>query len=160
MAVKYNLVQKQNPLMEEKPKKWYATTMTTKSLDRKEITRMATSNTSISPHEMEAALEILADFIPDQLHLGNSVSIPGLGTFMVSFRSDGAENVTDFNPNSMIKNPRIKFIPSNNFRAKVLNGLKFVNGGVLEDGISYSSVTDYRKAKGLITDDSDSPDEI
>lgn len=52
----------------------------------------------------------------------------------------------------MIKRPRIVFTPSKEFREEVLKGLQFQNGGVLEDGISYATLADYKKAKGIATD--------
>lgn len=149
MAVGFNLVKRSNPLKKDEPKKWYATTKTTKSMDKKLITRLATANTSTSPFEMEASLELLADYIPNQLRQGNTVSIPGLGTFWIIFQSEGAEDISEFNASNMIKNVRIQFRPSVELRNKVMNGLKFTNEGVMEDGICYSSVNDYKKAKGL-----------
>ena len=49
----------------------------------------------------------------------------------------------------MIKNARIVFTPDRELRENILNGLKFEDGGVLEDDISYASLSDYRLAKGI-----------
>ena len=49
----------------------------------------------------------------------------------------------------MIKNPRLIFTPSKEFRESVLNGIQFQNAGVLEDDISYASLADYKRAKGI-----------
>ena len=49
----------------------------------------------------------------------------------------------------MIKNPRIIFTPSKEFRESVLQGIQFQNAGVLDEGISYASLADYKKAKGI-----------
>lgn len=48
----------------------------------------------------------------------------------------------------MIKEPRVIFTPSKEFRDAVINNLVFGNGGVLEDDINYASLADYRRAKG------------
>ena len=57
------------------------------------------------------------------------------------------EDINDFRANSMIKNARIVFTPAKELRERVLSGLTFEDGGVLENDISYASLTDYRLAK-------------
>lgn len=156
---KYKLVKRTNPLKKDDPAKWYANPKSETPLSGKEMTKAATANTTVAPIEMEAALELLAKYVPRQLHQGHTVKIPGLGTFRLLFKSDGVANIEDFRP-SMIKDARIGFIPDKEFRESVLNGLTFEDGGVLEDDINYASVADYRKSKGGGGDDSESPDEI
>lgn len=107
----------------------------------------ATANTTTAPIEMEASLELLAKFVPQQLQQGHTVKIPGLGTFRLTFKSDGVEDINSFRANSMIKNVRIVFTPSKELRESVLSGLTFEDGGVLEDDISYASIADYRWPK-------------
>ena len=81
---------------------------------------------------------------------GHTVRVGDLGTIRVSFKSDGVENITDFNAGAMIKNPRIIFTPSKEFRESVLQGIQFQNAGVLDEGISYASLADYKKPKALL----------
>ncbi len=144
---KYKLILKKNPLKKEEPAKWYATPKSETPLSGKAMTKAATANTTMAPIEMEAALELLAKYVPQQLQQGHTVKIPGLGTFRLSFKSDGVDTVDDFRPGSMIKNARIIFVPDKDFRENVLNGLTFEDGGVLENDINYASIADYRKAK-------------
>ena len=126
------------------------------------MTHAATANTTTAPIEMEAALELLAKFVPQQLQQGHTVKIPGLGTFRLTFKSDGVEDINSFRANCMIKNARIVFTPSKELRESVLSGLSFEDGGVLENDISYASLADYRMAKGAPAGggDSESPGEI
>src|SRR3712207_9342123 len=74
-----------------------------------------------------------------------------MGTFRLAFKSEGVENIDQFNAGQMIKSPRIVFTPAKELREKTLLGLRFENGGVLEAGVNYATLTDYRKAKGLPT---------
>ena len=157
---KYKLIQKKNPQKKDEPAKWYATPSSETPLSGKAMTRAATANTTVAPFEMEASLELLAKYIPQQLHQGHTVKIPGLGTFRLLFKSDGVDNVDDFRPGMMIKEARIGFIPDKEFRESVLSGLAFEDGGVLENDINYASIADYRKAKNGGGGDSESPDEI
>lgn len=145
----YKLIQRANPLKKDAPKKWYASPLTNKPLELKVMTRAATENTTTAPIEMEASVELLVNHTQKQLLQGHTVNIPGFGSFRITFKSDGVENINDFNAGQMIKNPRILFTPAKELREAIRNQMKFDNGGVLEDGISYASMADYRKAKGI-----------
>ena len=151
MSVNYKLVQRKNPLKKDEPAKWYATPNSAKPLAQNALTRAATENTTTAPIEMEAAMELLAAFIPQQLKQGHTVNVPGMGTFRLTFKSEGVEDINLFNAGQMIKSPRIVFTPAKELREKTLLGLRFENGGVLENKINYASMADYRKAKGLPT---------
>ena len=155
---KYKLIKKVNPQKRQEPGKWYATPKSETPLSGKAMTCAATANTTTAPIEME----LLAKFVPQQLQQGHTVKIPGLGTFRLTFKSDGVEDINSFRANSMIKNVRIVFTPSKELRESVLSGLTFEDGGVLEDDISYASIADYRLAKGVPEGggDSESPGEI
>nr|WP_234831713.1 hypothetical protein [Bacteroides heparinolyticus] len=145
----YKLVQRKNPLKKDEPAKWYATPNSAKPLSPKALTRAATANTTTAPIELESAMELLAAFIPQQLQQGHTVNVPGLGSFRLTFKSDGVEDIDKFNAGQMIKSPRIVFTPAKELKEKTLQGLSFENGGVLENKINYASLADYRKAKGL-----------
>ena len=151
MRENYKLLQRKNPLKKDEPAKWYATPNSAKPLAQKALTRAATANTTTAPIELESAMELLAAFIPQQLKQGHTVNVPGMGTFRLTFKSDGVEDINKFNAGQMIKSPRIVFTPAKELKEGVLQGLSFENGGVLEAGINYASLADYRKAKGLPT---------
>ncbi|AVM51614.1 hypothetical protein C3V43_05590 [Bacteroides heparinolyticus] len=151
MSTSYKLVQRKNPLKKNEPAKWYATPNSAKPLAQKVMTRVATENTTTAPIELESAMELLAAFIPQQLQQGHTVNVPGMGTFRLTFKSEGVEDINLFNSAKMIKSPRIVFTPAKELKGKTLQGLSFENGGVLESGINYASLADYRKAKGLPT---------
>lgn len=150
---KYKLIKRTNPLKKDQPAKWHATPNSETALSGKAMTRTATANTTVAPMEMETSLDLLAKYVPLQLQQGHTVKIPGLGSFRLTFKSDGVENINDFRANSMIKNARIVFTPSKELRESVLSGLTFEDGGVLENDISYASLTDYRLAKNPPTND-------
>ena len=146
---KYKLVQRSNPLVKGSPKKWYASPLSEAAQTVKAMTRAATENTTVAPKEMEAALELLGNYARQQLLQGHTVRLGDLGTLRITFQSEGVESITDYQASSMIKNPRILFTPSKEFRESVINSLQFENGGVLEDDVNYASLADYKKAKGI-----------
>ena len=80
---------------------------------------------------------------------GNSVRAGRYGNFRVAFRSEGVEDINEFNANSMIKDARIVFQPSKLFRSEVINKLQFTVNCVTEDEVKYASLSDYRRAKGI-----------
>ena len=150
---KYKLIKKTNPREKDAPKKWYATPISEESLSTKAMTRAATANTTTSPQEMAAAIELLGQYAIEQLLQGHTVRVGDLGTFRITFKSEGVDDINDFNAAKMIKNPRILFTPSKEFREAVVGGIQFQNGGVLDEGISYASIVDYRKAKGITAEE-------
>lgn len=147
---KYKLVRRVNPKDKSAPKKWYATPMSELPQKVKVMTRAATANTTIAPKEMEVVLELLGNYAREQLLQGHSMRIGDLGILRITFQSEGVEDLTKYNASRMIKNPRILFVPSKEFRESVINNLQFENAGVLDDKINYASIVDYKKAKGIM----------
>ena len=125
---KYKLVQRSNPLVKGSPKKWYA-----------------------SPLSEAAHLELLGNYARQQLLQGHTVRVGDLGTLRITFKSDGVEDITKYNASTMIKEPRILFMPSREFREAVIGAIQFENGGVLDGDVNYASLDAYRKAKNITT---------
>lgn len=146
MGVKYSIIKKKNPQKREEVK-WYATPSSASPLSGKAMTRAATANTTTAAIEMEAALELLAAYIPQQLLQGHTVKVPGLGTFRLTFGSKGVENIKDFG-SDLIKDARVAFTTDKALRESVINNLAFEAGSVYVDGIHYGSVQEYLKATG------------
>ncbi|MEG0454113.1 MAG: hypothetical protein RR559_01955 [Bacteroides sp.] len=146
---KFKLAQRGNPSKKDAPKKWYGIPISSKPMELKAMTRAATENTTTAPIEMEGSMELFSKFAMQQLMQGHTVNVPGFGSFRISFKSEGVEDITKFNASTMIKNPRIIFTPSKELRDAVKNEIKFENGGVIDGKISYASMADYRLAKGI-----------
>lgn len=145
----YKFIKKVNPQKRDEAKKWYATPDGLKPLNLKTMTRVATENTSTSAMELEGSISLFVNHTVQQLLQGHTVNVPGFGNFRVTFKSQGVEDLSDFNVQTMIKNPRILFTPAKEFRDAVIGSLTFENSGVLDNGINYASISDYRKAVGL-----------
>ena len=145
---KFKLIKKINPQDKSAPKKWYAVPISESPQSFKETARRATQNTTTGAMELETAVDLLGSYAVEQLQAGHTIRIGNLGTLRITFKSEGVENINDFNASSMIKDPRVIFTPSKEFRDAVINNLVFGNGGVLEDDINYASLADYRRAKG------------
>ncbi len=149
MGFKCKMVEKStDPRDKSAPKKWYGTTQSETPLSGKAMTRAATKNTTLAPIELEAALDLLADFIPQQLLQGHTVTLPGLGYFRITFKSKGADTVQDFNAKEMIYDIRPVFMPSKELRDRIRQNIEFEDGGVSKDGISYATRADFYQATG------------
>ena len=141
---KFKLIKKINPQDKSAPKKWYAVPISESPQSFRETARRATQNTTTSAMELETAIDLLGSYAIEQLLAGHTIRIGNLGTLRITFKSEGVENIDDFSTSSMIKEVRVIFTPSKEFREAVTNNS---NAGVLEDDINYASLADYRRAK-------------
>ena len=149
MGLKCKVYEKSSdPRDGDSPKKWYGTTQSETPLSGKAMTKAATQNTTLAPIELEAALDLLGNFIPQQLLQGHTVTLPGLGYFRLSFKSKGADTVQDFNAKEMIYDVRPVFVPSKELRDRIRQNIEFEDGGVKQGGISYATRADYYTATG------------
>lgn len=144
---KYKLVQLKDGIDPEKPKKWYAISVSKQAQDGRKAMRAAAENTTISDVEMEAAFELMMRYAAQQLRQGQKVQLGRFGSLRVTFRSEGVDEAEQFNANAMIRQPRVVFRPSAEFRELVLKGLTFRLDSILDDGVAYGSFADYRRAK-------------
>lgn len=152
MSTQYKLVKKKNPSNKSAAPKWYAVPRSSTPMDEEATTRAATQDTTFSDVELGASSKLIARFVLGQLLNGQRARIPGLGTFRLTFGSEGVENIDDFDANTMIRNARITFLPDAKIRANLLRDLRFENAGVMEDKVDYASVRSYKQAKGLLPD--------
>lgn len=160
MGFKCKLVQKStNPRDREAPKNWYGTPQSSTPLGGRAMTRAATKNTSTVPTELQSSLDLLSDFVPDQLLQGHTVILPGLGYFRLTFKSKGVADVKDFNASEMIYDIRPIFIPDKAFRDRIRQNISFEDGGVQDGDISYQTRADYYKATGQTSTDPGSGEE-
>lgn len=101
------------------------------------------------PHRTDSRLVHLSAYAVTRLMKGEPVSLGDMGDLRITFRSKGVADINKFNPNTMIYEPRLRFVPKKAFRNAIIQQLTFENAGVLADGIDYASLAAYRKAKGL-----------
>ena len=145
----YKLIQRNvNALAKDEEKKFYAVPVTERSLSVPQFAKLATTDSALSPGEMLAALELFGQTALQQLLQGHSVEVPGIGTLRMSFSSKGVDNPEDFKARTMISTPRIIFRPKAEVKNAIREGMYYENAGVRADGVDYSSIAAYKKAKG------------
>ena len=146
----YKLIQRKLKELgkDETTKKFYAIPVTERPLTVPQFAKIATTDSALSPGEMLAALELFGQTALQQLLQGHSVEVPGIGSLRISFSSKGVDNPDDFKPRTMISNPRIIFRPKPEVKNAIKEGMYYENAGVRADGVDYSSIAAYKKAKG------------
>lgn len=144
---KVKLVKRGNPARPELGKKWYGISVSGAPQSVRQMARQATRNTSTTPLEMESALELFGDYAVAQLLQGHAVKLGYLGTLRLTFKSDGVDDIRDYHPSRMVREPRILFTPSKELRDRVVKNLTFELGPVATDGVTYASVSDYLRSE-------------
>ena len=144
----YKLIERKLKSLGKDETKFYAIPLTERPLPVPQFAKIATTDSALSPGEMLAALELFGQTALQQLLQGHSVEVPGIGSLRISFSSKGVDNPDDFKPRTMISNPRIIFRPKPEVKNAIKEGMYYENAGVRADGIDYSSIAAYKKAKG------------
>jgi predicted histone-like DNA-binding protein len=140
---KYKLTKRANPAKREDPMKWYAIPVVYEQLNTRALSREATDNTTLAPIEFESTMNLFAETLPKLLLKNFSVKVNEVGTFRLSFRSEGVEDITTFNAATMIKDPRIIFTPDKTLLENIRQNASFDNAGVVEDAFTYPSIKEY-----------------
>ena len=121
--MKYKLVERRNPVDPSAPKKFYATPIITGKINIEQVADDLVLVSSISIGDILSVLRNLIAILPKYLLSGYSVQLGDLGTFKISFSSEGVEDPKAF-VIARIRNKRILFLPGPAFR-KILRDLTF-----------------------------------
>ena len=108
--LKYKLIERGNPRDLTAAKKWYATPVITGKKSIKSLSEDIADISSLSRGDINNALTNIVERIPKELLEGNSVSLGELGTFRISFSSEGVDSEADFNT-SKIRGIKVIFNP-------------------------------------------------
>jgi predicted histone-like DNA-binding protein len=116
--MKYKLVKRKNPQDRQSPGKWYATAVNDGKIAQQEIAVDIVNLSSLSRGDVSNVINSLIDTIPKYLLLNKSVNLGELGTFRISFSSEGVDNPEDFTVDK-ISGARILFLPSTELKKKL-----------------------------------------
>jgi predicted histone-like DNA-binding protein len=124
--MKYKLVARKNPQDREEPPKWYAAPINDGKVRQQDIAADIVNLSSLARGDVGNVINSVIDTVPKYLVMGKSVSLGELGTFRVSFSSEGVEDSKDFTVDK-ISGIRVVFIPSPELRKK-LDNIHFEKG--------------------------------
>ena len=123
MGTPYTLQQRKNPQKRDEPAKWYAVPKSGTPVSEKVMTKLATEDTTVADFELGASSQLLSKWIYNQLIQGKRAKIPGVGTFRLTFGSEGVDSIEEFHTGLIRK--------------------------VIDGDVYYGSLDNYRKVKGL-----------
>lgn len=129
----YRLVKhSSNPMLAGSPEKYYPKVLTLKrSANLDFIAEKMREQSSLSIGDIKAVLQNFVEKLKEQLLEGKTVNVSGLGVFMLSAQSKGADTEQDFD-DTLIKSVRICFKASKFLRltrnsTRASERLEFVN---------------------------------
>ncbi|NDV66412.1 HU family DNA-binding protein [Bacteroides sp. 224] len=117
MSVIYRVVERpSNPLVANSPKKHYPLIVTVgRKVDTKFISEKIRDSSSLSMGDILSVLQNFVEKLKEQLLEGKTVNIDGLGVFMLSAQSNGADKAEDVTADT-VKAVRICFQASKALR--------------------------------------------
>jgi predicted histone-like DNA-binding protein len=118
--MKYKLVRRKNPQDPESPGKLYAAPVNDGKVVQQDIFADIVNLSSLSRGDVANVINSLIDTVPKYLLMGKSVNLGELGTFRISFTSEGVEDPKDFTVDK-ISGVRILFVPSTELKKKLGN---------------------------------------
>ncbi len=121
--MKYKLIEKSNPQDRVAAKKWYASPVKQGTKTLSSISKDISGRSSLTSGDVSNVIENLIEQLPKYLLEGNSVKLGNLGTFRISFGSEGVEKKEDFTTDK-IRGVKILFTPSSIVKSE-LGKLKF-----------------------------------
>jgi predicted histone-like DNA-binding protein len=123
MSVKFNIIERANPINREAPKKFYASIQSSGRVTTRELAERAAQMSTLTTVDMMAAIESFLAIVPGELAKGNIVELGDFGTFWLRTTSEGAEKAEDVRADQ-ISGVLPRFNPGKEFK-RVLDSIKF-----------------------------------
>jgi predicted histone-like DNA-binding protein len=123
MSVKYNVVEKGNPVNREAPRKFYPSIQSSGRLTLRELAAVAADRSTLTETDFIAAVETFLAIIPRELAKGNIVELGDFGSFWLRVNADGAETAEEVRA-SQIHSVLPRFNPGKEFK-RTLDAIVF-----------------------------------
>lgn len=123
MPVNYSVSMMGNPINASEPKKAYAKSQISGEISLKELSRMVSSQTTVSRADVYAVLISTVENLVLGLCDGKQVDFGDLGKFRLQISSVGAETAALFTSNN-ITGVNVQFIPGEDLK-NLLSGVEF-----------------------------------
>ncbi|MDR2937619.1 MAG: HU family DNA-binding protein [Prevotellaceae bacterium] len=116
--MKYKLVARKNPQNPDAAGKLYAAPVNDGRVSQKDIAADIVGLSSLARGDVNNVIDSLIDTVPKYLLMGKSVNLGSLGTFRLSFSSEGVATEAEFNPGK-ISGAKVIFTPSTDLKAAI-----------------------------------------
>lgn len=110
MSVKFNVIQRVNPLKPKDPKKSYAIIQSDGEITLKQLSKRISSMSTVNSGDILAVLDLLVQVMQEEIAQGRIVRLGDFGTFSLTLSAEGqakAEEVTA----SSVKAAKLQFRP-------------------------------------------------
>lgn len=122
--MKFKLVARKNPQQQDEAPKYYAQPIYNGMVDVDFIARQIAGRSSLTAGDIKNVLSNFLEEIPTYMLLGYSVKLNELGTFRVSFSSEGAITPDTFKT-TMIRGKKVIYTPDAILKTRILDGLTY-----------------------------------
>ncbi|MEG2854558.1 HU family DNA-binding protein [Bacteroides sp.] len=122
--MKVKLIPRKNPQKRDADPKYYAEPQYEGTIDIDFIARQIAGRSSLTKGDIKSVLSNFLEEMPTYMLLGRSVKLNELGTFRISFSSDGALDEPSFKT-SMIKGLKIVFTPDVDMKNRIKEGITY-----------------------------------
>ena len=123
MPVKFNVIEKSNPIDREAPRKFYPSITSSGRISTRQLAERAAQMSTLTTTDMVAAIESLLTIIPDELAKGNIVELGDFGSFWLRTTSEGAVSAEEVRA-SHISGVLPRFNPGKEFK-RALDAITF-----------------------------------
>jgi len=127
MTVKYKVIPRKNPGDLTAPPKFYPSVNASGRTRLRQLSQRIASISTVSSVDTMAVLEGLLTVLPEELANGNIVELGDFGSFWLRIKTEGAEEETAVNANS-IKGVLPRFTPGKELK-QLLNNIQFAKAG-------------------------------
>jgi predicted histone-like DNA-binding protein len=124
--MKYKLLERKNPQNRQSPGKLYATPVNDGKVTQQDVSADIVNLSSLARGDVGNVINSLIDTVSKYLLMGKSVNLGELGTFRISFSSEGVEDAKDFTVDK-ISRVHVVFTPSVELKRKP-DSIRFERG--------------------------------
>lgn len=124
MAVKFNVMQRANPLKPTDPKKHYAVIKSDGEITLKQLSKRISGMSTVNSGDILAVLDLLVQVMQEELSQGRIVRLGDFGSFALTLSAEGKDKAEEVNANS-VKSAKLQFRPGKDLK-NTLTTLEFV----------------------------------
>jgi predicted histone-like DNA-binding protein len=123
MAVKFNVIQRANPLKPTDPKKNYAVIKSDGEITLKQLSKRISGMSTVNSGDILAVLDLLVQVMQEELAQGRIVRLGDFGSFALTLSAEGKATPEEVNANS-VKSAKLQFRPGKDLK-NTLTTLEF-----------------------------------
>lgn len=117
--MKFKLIEKRNPSNIEAPGKFYAQAIISNKINLKTLASRISRTTTMGTGDIYGVLMSLQEEIMDALKQGSSIELGDLCSFYPTIKSEGVENMEDFDAKIHLKKKGVRVSPKKEIKRQM-----------------------------------------